>query len=38
MMDWMRRPANHVRVKYEAYQEYEKLIPALEAQAGANQS
>jgi alpha-N-arabinofuranosidase len=25
----MRRPANHIRIKYEEYQEYEKLIPAL---------
>ncbi len=29
LVDWMRRPANHVREKYEAYQDYEKLIPAL---------
>ncbi len=27
--DWMRRPANHIRIKYEEYQEYEKSIPAL---------
>jgi alpha-L-arabinofuranosidase len=27
--DWMRRPANHIRIKYEEYKEYEKLIPAL---------
>ena len=27
--DWMRRPANHIRLKYEEYQEYEKLIPEL---------
>jgi len=27
--DWMRRPANHIRIKYEEYREYEKLIPAL---------
>jgi len=27
--DWMRRPANHIRIKYEEYQEYEKLIPEL---------
>jgi alpha-N-arabinofuranosidase len=26
---WMRRPANHIRIKYEEYQEYKKLIPAL---------
>ncbi len=24
--DWMRRPANHVRIKYEEYKEYEKLF------------
>jgi alpha-N-arabinofuranosidase len=29
LVDWMRRPANHVREKYEAYGDYEKLIPAL---------
>ena len=29
--DWMRRPANHIRTKYEEYKEYEKLIPALVA-------
>ena len=27
--DWMRRPANHIRIKYEEYKEYEKLIPGL---------
>jgi alpha-N-arabinofuranosidase len=27
--DWMRRPANHVRIKYEEYKEYEKAIPQL---------
>lgn len=27
--DWMRQPANHIREKYEAYQDYLKLIPAL---------
>jgi alpha-N-arabinofuranosidase len=27
--DWMRRPANHVRIKYEEYKEYEKVIPEL---------
>src|SRR5450759_688430 len=27
----MRRPANHIRTKYEEYKEYEKLIPALVA-------
>ena len=29
--DWMRRPANHIRLKYEEYQEYEKLLPQLTA-------
>lgn len=27
--DWMRRPANHIRLKYEEYKDYEKLIPEL---------
>jgi alpha-N-arabinofuranosidase len=27
--DWMRRPANHIRMKYEEYKEYEQLIPKL---------
>lgn len=27
--DWMRRPANHVRIKYEEYKEYEKIFPQL---------
>jgi alpha-L-arabinofuranosidase len=27
--DWMRRPANHIRIKYEEYKEYEKLFPLL---------
>jgi alpha-N-arabinofuranosidase len=27
--DWMRRPANHIRFKYEEYKKYEKLIPEL---------
>ena len=27
--DWMRRPANHIRIKYEEYKEYEKLLPQL---------
>jgi alpha-N-arabinofuranosidase len=31
LVDWMRRPANHVREKYEAYQDYLGLIPALKA-------
>lgn len=30
LVDWMRRPANHIRIKYEAYQEYLKRIPALQ--------
>jgi alpha-L-arabinofuranosidase len=29
LVDWMRRPANHVRAKYEAYQDYLDRIPAL---------
>jgi alpha-N-arabinofuranosidase len=29
--DWMRRHANHVRIKYEEYKEYEKAIPELVA-------
>lgn len=27
--DWMRRPANHVRIKYEHYKDYERLFPRL---------
>jgi alpha-N-arabinofuranosidase len=27
--DWMRRPANHIRLKYEEYKDYEKLFPSL---------
>lgn len=27
--DWMRRPANHIRLKYEEYREYEKIFPQL---------
>jgi alpha-N-arabinofuranosidase len=30
--DWMRRAANHVRIKYEHYRDYEKLLPQLAAQ------
>lgn len=30
--DWMRRAANHIRIKCEAYREYEKLLPRLAAQ------
>lgn len=29
LVEWMRRPANHVRIKYEAYQDYLQRIPAL---------
>jgi alpha-N-arabinofuranosidase len=29
LVDWMRRPANHIRIKYEEHQEYLKRIPAL---------
>lgn len=29
--DWMRRPANHIRIKYEEYKEYERLLPQLAA-------
>jgi len=29
LVDWMRRPANHVKIKVEAYQHYLELIPAL---------
>lgn len=28
LIDWMRRPANHVKIKSEAYDDYLKLIPA----------
>jgi len=31
LIDWMRRPANHVRAKYEAYQDYLQRVPALRA-------
>jgi alpha-L-arabinofuranosidase len=31
LVDWMRRPANHVRSKFEAYQDYLTRIPALKA-------
>jgi alpha-L-arabinofuranosidase len=27
--DWMRRPANHVRIKYEEYKDYERIFPKL---------
>ena len=33
--DWMRRPANHIRIKYEEYKEYEKLFPQLGQQSQA---
>jgi alpha-L-arabinofuranosidase len=29
--DWMRRGANHIRIKYEEYQEYQRLFPELVA-------
>ena len=29
--DWMRRPANHIRLKYEEYLDYEKIFPQLVA-------
>jgi alpha-N-arabinofuranosidase len=29
LVDWMRRPANHVKIKAEAYEHYLELIPAL---------
>ena len=29
LVQWMRRAANHVRMKVEAYQDYEELIPEL---------
>src|SRR4029079_17965921 len=29
LSDWVRRPANHIRIKYEEYQEYLKRIPAM---------
>jgi alpha-N-arabinofuranosidase len=29
LVEWMRRPANHIRIKYEEYKAYEDLIPAL---------
>jgi alpha-N-arabinofuranosidase len=29
LVDWMRRPANHIRIKYEEYQEYLQRIDAL---------
>lgn len=32
LVDWMRRPANHVRTKVEAYEDYENRIPALREQ------
>jgi alpha-N-arabinofuranosidase len=31
LVDWMRRPANHVRAKIEAYQDYLERIPALKS-------
>jgi alpha-N-arabinofuranosidase len=29
LVEWMRRPANHIKIKVEEYEAYEKLIPAL---------
>ena len=29
--DWMRRPANHIRIKYEEYKDYESIFPQLVA-------
>jgi len=29
--DWMRRPANHIRIKYEEYKDYKKILPQLAA-------
>jgi alpha-N-arabinofuranosidase len=29
LVEWMRRPANHVRIKYEAWQDYLQRIPEL---------
>jgi alpha-N-arabinofuranosidase len=31
LVDWLRRPANHVKIKAEAYEHYLELIPALRA-------
>jgi alpha-N-arabinofuranosidase len=30
LVEWMRRPANHVRIKFEEYKACEKVIPPLE--------
>jgi alpha-L-arabinofuranosidase len=29
LIDWMRRPANHVKTKVEAYHDYQEMIPGL---------
>jgi len=29
LVEWMRRPANHIKIKVEEYEAYEKLVPAL---------
>jgi alpha-L-arabinofuranosidase len=29
--DWMRRPANHIRIKFEEYKDYENIFPQLAA-------
>ena len=31
LIDWMRRPANYARIKYEEYQDYRERIPAFRA-------
>ncbi|HVO12214.1 MAG TPA: alpha-N-arabinofuranosidase [Vicinamibacteria bacterium] len=33
LVDWMRRPANHIRLKYEEYQEYRARVPGLRQKA-----
>jgi alpha-N-arabinofuranosidase len=31
LVEWMRRPANHIKIKVEEYEAYEKLVPALKS-------
>lgn len=31
LVTWMRRPANHIRIKVEEYRDYERLLPSLKA-------
>jgi alpha-N-arabinofuranosidase len=31
LVEWMRRPANHIKIKVEEYEAYEKVLPALKA-------